>query len=129
MPSPKLYRIIRTYLLPLRLMEPLNPDNDEPGRAHAEAIANALHAYAAGVKLVALPGLDDAADVYDYLESHTMEDLLAAIKQAPQWRRPSSAPMDFFLGAMRFAMTVPDEIEWALKPVIPRGWNGFVIAD
>jgi hypothetical protein len=104
------------------------PDNDGPGRAHAEAVANSINPYAAGIKIVPLPGLTEHADVYDYLQSHTAEDLLTTIKKAPQWR-PQSAASDFFVGAMRFATTVSDEIAWAMKPIIPRGWNGFVIAD
>lgn len=82
----------------------------------------------AGVKIARLPGLEEHGDVYDYLQSHAAQDLLAEINQAPQWR-PASVAREFFVGAMRFANTVPDEIEWAVKPITPSGCNGFVIAD
>jgi len=105
------------------------PDNDEPGRAHMEAAAVSAYSYAFGVKVVLLPGLQEHGDVYDYLQSHTADDLLALIEQAPQWRPPASASTDFFIGALDFAKMVPDEIEWLVKGVIPRGWNGAIIAD
>lgn len=42
------------------------PDNDEPGRLHALAVAQHLHDVAACVSILALPGLPDKGDVSDW---------------------------------------------------------------
>lgn len=43
------------------------PDNDEPGRQHAELVARSLHGKAESVKNVTLPGLPDKGDVSDFI--------------------------------------------------------------
>ena len=43
------------------------PDNDEPGRRHAELVAQSLAALARSIKIVELPGLGPKQDVYDWL--------------------------------------------------------------
>lgn len=60
------------------------PDNDEPGRQHAEAIARSCHAAGIKVKVVTLPGLPVKGDVSDYLEAgHTKAQLVALVKATP----------------------------------------------
>lgn len=44
------------------------PDNDKPGRAHARAVAADLQTTAKSVRILALPGLPDKGDVYDWLQ-------------------------------------------------------------
>jgi putative DNA primase/helicase len=54
----------------------LLPDNDEPGEAHMQAIANALHGAVDDIRIIDLPGLPHKGDVSDWLDSgHTVEDL------------------------------------------------------
>ncbi len=43
------------------------PDNDKPGRAHAEKIVAALRGYAASVRVLELPGLPEKGDIIDWL--------------------------------------------------------------
>ncbi len=43
------------------------PDNDAPGRRHAETVAQSLWRAAKTVKIVELPGLDEKGDVNDWL--------------------------------------------------------------
>src|SRR5262249_19213810 len=43
------------------------PDNDTPGRNHAQHVVQALTGVAARLKVVALPGLADKGDVSDWL--------------------------------------------------------------
>jgi AAA domain/CHC2 zinc finger len=107
------------------------PDNDKPGREHADRVARSVYPYAAVVKIVNLSGLPEKGDVSDFLKDHPKEDLLSAIKATPQWHPPKEVDGEerFFVPAMRMAMTVSDEINWMLKGVIPVGWNGFIIAD
>lgn len=53
------------------------PDNDEPGRYHAENIANNLIDIAKQVKILELPELKEKGDVTDWLdEGNTKEELL-----------------------------------------------------
>jgi hypothetical protein len=44
------------------------PDNDEPGRAHAAAVATSLAGIAASVAIVELPGLPPKGDISDWLD-------------------------------------------------------------
>jgi len=67
------------------------PDNDEPGRAHAQNVALNLHGVAAVVKLVELPGLPDKGDVSDWIKAGgTKEQLLLLAEKAPEWKAPET---------------------------------------
>jgi hypothetical protein len=55
------------------------PDNDEPGRKHAEVVARSIHPFAAGIRIANLPDLPEKGDVSDRLP------------QGPQQRRSSRA--------------------------------------
>lgn len=53
------------------------PDNDAPGREHAQQVAHSLSGGAKNVKIVALPGLPDKGDASDWLAAgHTVPELL-----------------------------------------------------
>lgn len=58
------------------------PDNDEPGRKHAEQVRESLAAIARSVTVVQLPGLGPKQDISDWLKDHDKDDLLALIKRA-----------------------------------------------
>lgn len=63
------------------------PDNDEPGRKHAEAVALALNGVASDVRILALPGLSPKGDVSDWFASgRTVEDLQRLSIEAPAAR-------------------------------------------
>ena len=68
------------------------PDNDDPGRAHAEQVAVSLASVARSIKVVHIPGLSDKGDVSDWLKTGGtragLEQLAAA---APEWA-PSAVP-------------------------------------
>ncbi len=62
------------------------PDNDEPGRKHAEQVATSLHGIAKSVKVVELPGLPEKGDVSDWIHAGgTKEALEGLIADAPEW--------------------------------------------
>lgn len=61
------------------------PDNDTPGREHAAAVAEALEATAAEVRIVTLDGLPEKGDVTDWMGKHTAEDLRQAVGVAPSF--------------------------------------------
>lgn len=62
------------------------PDNDDPGRKHAAAIARNLHGTAATIKILELPGLPRKGDVSDWLgEGGTAEELLSLAYNAHEY--------------------------------------------
>ena len=62
------------------------PDNDDPGRKHANSVARHLHGIAKSVKILALPGLPEKGDVSDWLEAGgTAGELQALAEAAPEW--------------------------------------------
>lgn len=69
------------------------PDNDEPGRKHADAVARHLHGIAKSVKILALPGLPEKGDVSDWLEAGgTAEELQALAEATPEWQLTDHRP-------------------------------------
>ena len=68
------------------------PDNDEPGRRHAQLVAKALDGKAASVRVLAFPGLPEKGDVSDWLRAGgTAEQLVSLAAAAPVWD-PSADP-------------------------------------
>jgi len=62
------------------------PDNDEPGRRHAQQVARILHGRAANIKVLELPDLPLKGDVSDWLsQGGTREKLLEMVAQTPEW--------------------------------------------
>jgi predicted P-loop ATPase len=63
------------------------PDNDGPGRKHAEAVARSVTGNAASVKVLELDGLPPKADVSDWLKAgHTADELRELIDKAAEWQ-------------------------------------------
>jgi len=54
------------------------PDNDDPGRKHAQAVADSLIRFAkcASVRVVELDGLPDKGDIWDWMEAGGTQGLL-----------------------------------------------------
>lgn len=75
------------------------PDNDDPGRDHAEQVARSLHGAAASLKVINLPGLDKKGDIADWIEKRLVNDgmstpdikaaLLDIVNAAPEWTPPA----------------------------------------
>lgn len=108
------------------------PDNDEPGEAHALAIAEAILPYAQTVKIVRLPGLPHKGDVSDFLDAHPVEDLLAELIRAPRFQREVRAEVvsdkPFFVTAdQMFPEGVP-QISWYIPRVVHRISRGMIVA-
>jgi len=60
------------------------PDNDEPGRQHAEQVASSLRGHAASVKVLELPGLPKGGDPFDWIAAGgTIEQLQDLVEAAP----------------------------------------------
>ncbi len=58
------------------------PDNDEPGRKHAAAVAAALLGVAASIRIVELPGLPEKGDVTDWRDAGGTVDRLRELTDA-----------------------------------------------
>ncbi len=70
------------------------PDNDDPGRKHAELIANSLTSIAASVKVVSLPDLPPKGDVSDWLAAgHTRAELETLVTKATEWSPEKTSPI------------------------------------
>lgn len=60
------------------------PDNDDPGREHAQQVAASLKGIAAEVRILELPDLPDKGDVSDWLDTGgTAEELLELAQAVP----------------------------------------------
>lgn len=71
------------------------PDNDEAGRKHSEDVARKLHKFAAAIKVVSLPGLEDKGDVSDWIKSGgILEELQGLVSETQEWTY-SIAPEDY----------------------------------
>jgi hypothetical protein len=62
------------------------PDNDDPGRHHAEMVARSCHAAGLTVKVVALPDLPAKGDVSNFLHQQgDIKVLLGIVAATPMW--------------------------------------------
>ena len=69
------------------------PDNDDPGRAHADTVARSCHAAGLRVKVVALPDLPSKGDVTDWLAAnHTKNELIELVKATPLYAPQAAVP-------------------------------------
>ena len=72
------------------------PDNDVPGRDHAERVAKDLQGKAASVKVLMLPNLPPKGDVSDWLKmGGSVDTLTAFVNAAPEWKatqKPVESP-------------------------------------
>ncbi len=101
-------------------------DNDGVGRNHADAIALSVLPFACHVKAVNLPDIPEKGDVSDFLDSHSLTDLLSVIRQTPIYKPAES---ELMIPAPRFIATYTPEINWLVEGVIERGANGFICGD
>jgi DNA primase len=63
------------------------PDNDNPGREHAQQVALSLHGIAKNIKVVELPGVPEKGDWSDWLDQGGTKDKLAElVKAASEWK-------------------------------------------
>ena len=85
------------------------PDNDDPGRRHAQDAARACHAAGLRVKVVTLPGLPPAGDLVDFLKAGgTKADVYEAIRDALRYE-PGAPVGDTQAGSPGATPSHPDE--------------------
>lgn len=66
------------------------PDSDKPGREYASKIASALYDEAKELKVVVLPGLQEAGDIIDWIKTpgNDKPKLLELVENTPLWTPP-----------------------------------------
>jgi len=106
------------------------PDNDDPGRKHAQQIAWQLQGLAKSVKVIELPDLPDRGDVSDFLNKNTdpegaTERLGIIIDGTPEYvlpeqetrNEPTTEPrFEFIHNAEILANLHP--IEWQIRDIL-----------
>jgi len=66
------------------------PDNDEPGRKHADAVARSLRGIARRVRVLELPDLLVKGDVSDWFDAGgDIETFNQLVEETPDWQPPS----------------------------------------
>lgn len=71
------------------------PDNDEPGKKHAEQVANSLLGIANSVRIIELPGLKPKGDVSDWLaDGHGIDELRELYNNAPLITSPLNSTVE-----------------------------------
>ena len=100
------------------------PDNDEPGRAHAEAIATSLRRKGIPCSIVPIPGLPAGGDVSDAIAAGLGRGELLALADAALAGGPTagrSTDDGLFLTAAELAAIEPEEIDYLCPPYLPLG--------
>ncbi|OHB70152.1 MAG: hypothetical protein A2V70_14830 [Planctomycetes bacterium RBG_13_63_9] len=95
-------------------------DNDEPGKKHAEQVAQSLQSIAESVRVVDLPGLPPKGDVSDWLTAGgTREKLTELVKAAPDWAPAAVVEPGPVLTCL--ADVEPRAVSWLWPGRIPLG--------
>jgi hypothetical protein len=103
----------------------LLPDNDEPGRKQAAEIAATLQGVASSVAVVALPGLPEKGDPFDWIAAGgTRESLEKLTTDSTREKPKAGSPVYRVL-----ADVVPEEVRWLSPGRIPLGKITIVEGD
>jgi hypothetical protein len=108
------------------------PDNDEPGRTHANEVAASLQGVATRVRIVELPGLPANGDVSDWIAAgNTLEALWQLVDAAPEWRpaEPDSGHAQSngqILESVCAADIVPRAVRWLWPERFALGKLGII---
>jgi hypothetical protein len=105
------------------------PDNDQPGRDHANTVAANLSERGAAIRVLYLPGLGPRGDVIDWARAGgTVEQLHALIeREARKWEPPSDpggAPQgnaSIVIGAGTFMRSFAP-ISYTIDGILPSGY-------
>jgi len=102
------------------------PDNDEPGRRHAELVAKSLYRIANSIKVVSLP-VKAKGDVSDFLDSHPLEDLIKLCSEAPYYVPDYIPPTEADLAHAEALSTIfYGKLKWCDFAGYWYQWNGKV---
>ncbi len=95
------------------------PDNDTPGREHAESLANNLIDVAELIRVVNLPGLDQKGDVSDWINAGgTIEKLRVLIKATDPYKKKNSTNI---INGLDLFKKEFNPIKWAVHNILAEG--------
>ena len=99
------------------------PDNDNPGKASANKIANALHGKIEKIKIVELPDLKESEDIIDWakVEGNNKEKLFEIVKASPAWT-PNQESQSLLSSLERwdYIQSLDIKVEWIVDRLIPK---------
>lgn len=107
------------------------PDNDDPGRRHAQQVAASLDGIAASVQVLALPGLPEKGDASDWVGAGgTNHEMRRLVKQAPSWdaELETAAALGPFIDWSVFWDRERIQEEWLYEDVLARGRGHAIYA-
>jgi hypothetical protein len=106
------------------------PDNDEPGRKHAEDVAKHLSGIAKSIKVVNLPGLPEKGDVSDWLGADkTKEDLLKIVADTPEWKQTQVQKVSLTFTSLADLFEEEEEkVPWLVDQMLPMGGLSIWVA-
>ena len=104
------------------------PDNDPPGRAHADAVAASCHAAGIEVRILAPAGLPVKGDASDWItDGGTRDQLTALAAAAPVWTPaapPPSHPVRTVTVTAASTITIqPVRYLWAGRMALSSGYS------
>lgn len=100
------------------------PDHDEPGEAHGQQVATALHGVADRVRVLHLPDLPAGGDVSDWLDrGGTIEDLQALVDECEAYTPPATTAT-----VTTDAAALTDEVLSALRDPTDSGNAALLVA-
>ena len=96
------------------------PDQDEPGRKHAEQVARALHLIATRVQMLNLP--EPLKDLSEWPAELSTEALQELIDGAPEYKPDTDQRGGIRLTSLKDLLNEPEEkISWLLEDKLPAG--------
>ena len=118
------------------------PDNDVPGRDHAQQIARSLYGTVAELRIVELPDLPEKGDVSDWLdEGHGLDELKRLVFETATWSPRTSAPSAAAQPiedknepnrrpvSIRLADVEPEDVRWLWPGRVPLGKVTIIDGD
>ena len=111
------------------------PDNDEPGRKHAEIVARSLIGIAKEIHIIELPGLGPKEDIVDWIKrGNILETFSLLVEQSKPWAPHSEAESEFeaetgqpvrWLDMSNWDNEPRPEREWAIRDRVPLNQAGL----
>ena len=104
------------------------PDNDDPGRKHAEQVAHSLRGVSATISILELPDLPPKGDVSDWLDAGGSAEWLCALADdAPEWKPEGKD--EAALKVVCMADVAPEVVRWLWHPYIALGKLTIIEGD
>lgn len=123
------------------------PDNDDPGRKHAQQVAAVLNGHVASIRILQLSNLPPGGDVSDWAENHDPqgagEELCRLVDGAPEYRQEETGDPGLWTGqiyTLEEAFKPRPKRQYIVTGLIPLpsltivygppgGFKTFVVAD